>query len=318
MSLVYSEQMIESIPKFESSDGSKCELSDDFLKYKLMEALCNSDIINLSRGEGRSRMINEIIFHPEILFDWGQKSMHAYLDSNDEVLRHFCDPEIVDKDLIVSYINKYLSYLKKYMMKYSELRIDYDVDTKVEQLKEDIFIEENKEILLLIKEWLIFAFHTMGVKEFAKISPCISCSCGENRFEVAKKFGSGRGRNPYYMIMDCWVNKYDEGSTFRRTEYVNEQLREYGLKWFVNHNSEIMLKYSIFPQQLVGYYFIDRGNIVKYVVSKHYLDEWKRDASFSIGEPIYFEQNIDFNILGPYNTVYEYYDGRFSVASRRR
>lgn len=275
MNLINSEEMIESIPRFESSDGSECKLSDDFLKDKLKEALYNSSIINLSRGEGRSRMINEIVFHPEILFDWGQKSMHAYLGSKDETLCHFCDPETVDKSLIMIYINKYIDYLEKYIIKYSELKINCDANIRLEKLKEDILREENSERLLIIKEWLIFAFHTMGVKEFSRISPCISCSYGEDRFKIAKKFGGYGGKNNYYILMDCWVSKDDENINFRRTEYINQLLEEYGLKWFQNHNSEIMLKYAIFPQQLVGYYFVDRDKIVKYVVNKHYLDEWK-------------------------------------------
>ncbi|GEM_PF-1263701 len=317
MSLIHPEEMIESIHLFESSDGSCCEFSNDFLKRKLKEALYNEDIINLARGEGRSRLINDIIVHPEILFDWGQKSMHAYLNSKDQVLRDFCDPETVNKGLIVCYLDKYLYQLEKFILRYDELKVSDNVGNRVEQLRNNILKEENLNKLKLIKEWLIYAFHTMGVKEFTKISPCISCSNDYNRFEIAKRFGSNRGRNPYYVLMDSWVNKLDEGITFRRTEYVNEQLSSYGLRWFKNYNSEIMLKYAIFPQQLVGYYFVDHGNIVKYVVNSNYLYEWKNNINFSIGTPIYFDQNIDFNILGPYNTVYEYWNGNYRVASRR-
>jgi hypothetical protein len=157
----------------------------------------------------------------------------------------------------------------------------------------------------------------MGVREFAKITPCISCSYGLERFQVAKKFGGYGGRHRYYVIMDSWVNRIEEGITYKKTEYVNCILEEYGLKWFSNHHSEIMLKYAIFPQQLVGYYFIDNGEINKYVINKHYVDEWNRNPEFNIGMPIYFDQYIDFRNLGPYNTVYQYYNGGFSVAGRK-
>ncbi|MDB1922105.1 hypothetical protein PMY56_10180 [Clostridium tertium] len=317
MCIIYQEDMIDAIPRFESSDGRKCELSDEFIKNKLKQALYNSNIINLSRGEGRSNMINEIVFHPEILFDWGQKSMHAYLDSKDEILSNFYDPEVVDKDLIIVYINKYADELERFIHNYRELRSNYDENSRIEKLKKDVIREDDNQSLLIIKEWLIFAFHTMGIKEFAEISPCISCSYGDNRFEIAKRFGSNRSRNPYYVLMDCWVRKHDEGITFRRTEYINEKLKYYGLKWFPNHNSEIMLKYAIFPQQLVGYYLFDRGELIKYVVNKNYLNEWEKDVNFYIGDNIYFDQYINFNKLGPYNTVYKYLNGRYSIASRR-
>lgn len=139
---------------------------------------------------------------------------------------------------------------------------------------------------------------------------------GETRFNTASKFGRGRG-NHYYVIMDSWVSKYEENNAYMSMDYVNSILKEYELRWFNNRHNEIMLKYGIFPQQLVGYYFFDRGVLEKYVINKHYVDEWERNLKFEIGSPIYFEQIIDFNKLGPYNSVYEYSRGTFSVAGRR-
>ena len=78
---VAAEEMIDNIPKFECSDGQLITLSETFLKQKLHNALTNPRIINLARGEGRSTALNDIVFHPEILFDWGEKSMHAFLDN---------------------------------------------------------------------------------------------------------------------------------------------------------------------------------------------------------------------------------------------
>ena len=100
-------EMINNIPKFECSDGSPLRFEDEFYKNKLMNALTNQEIICLARGEGRSRILNDIVFHPEILFDWGEKSLHALLDRRDERMRIFCDPEIVDKEVMIYYIRKY-------------------------------------------------------------------------------------------------------------------------------------------------------------------------------------------------------------------
>jgi hypothetical protein len=315
--MITAEDMINSIPRFECSDGQTISLSETFLKQKLYNALTNPRIINLARGEGRSIALIDIVFHPEILFDWGEKSMHAFLDNQSSKLREFCDPNEVNKDMIVEYIYKYARYLVKMMNKHDVLKVDSYVHEKIERLINNVINETNKEKLICIKEWLMYAFHTMGVREFSKITPCISCSYGFNRFQVSKRFGEHGGRNKYYVIMDSWVNINEEGITYKKTDYVNAILKEYGLKWFPNHNSEIMLKYAIFPQQLVGYYFVDNGQITKYVVNKHYIDEWNRDAEFEIGMTLYFDQNIDFSILGPYNTVYQYYNGFFSVAARR-
>lgn len=312
------EEMIDNIPRFESSDGQIGSLTETFLKQKLHNALTNPYIINLARGEGRSKVLNDIVFHPEILFDWGEKSMHAFLDGQSNTLIEFCDPNVVNKEMMIDYIYKYAQNLERMINKHHALRVEGDVHEKIEQLINTVVNETNDEKLLCLKEWLIYAFHTMGVREFSKITPCISCSYGFERFRVAKRFGGYGGRNRYYVIMDSWVNRIDEGITYKKTDYINCILGEYGLKWFSNHHSEIMLKYAIFPQQLVGYYFIDNGEITKYVINKHYIDEWNRNPNFEIGMTVYFDQNIDFNILGPYNTVYQYYDGSYSVAGRRK
>lgn len=163
--------------------------------------------------------------------------------------------------------------------------------------------------------------HTMGISEFKKISPCISCSYGEDRFKKAIKFGWGRRPyNKYCVIMDNWIHRHEEGIAYRRMEYVNEVLNRYGLKWFSNKHNEIMLKYGIFPQKLVGYYLLDRNldnKINKYVINKHYVDKWEEDEEFEIGQSLYFDQKIDFEKLGMYNTIYQYDGQAFTIAGRR-
>lgn len=117
--------------------------------------------------------------------------------------------------------------------------------------------------------------------------------------------------------MDSWVERREEGISYKRTDYVRKILRQYGLDWFNNSNNEIMVKYGIFPQKLVGYYLCEERKILKYVINRHYVDEWERNRNFKIGDYIYFEQIVDFDRLGPYNTVYEYRKGRYSILDRR-
>ena len=159
--------MIQSIPKFECSDGSPLRFEDEFFENKLMNALTNQNIICVARGEGRSRFLNDIIFHPEILFDWGEKSIHALLDKQDEKMRTFCDPEIVDKEVMIYYIRKYGQKLNLYYGQYKYLGCqEGDANDFVEQLINNVEVEDDVSKLLCIKEWLIYALHTMQEKEF--------------------------------------------------------------------------------------------------------------------------------------------------------
>ena len=232
-------------------------------------------------------------------------------------MRIFCDPEIVDKEVMLYYIRKYGQKLKYYYGRYKYLKCqEEDANDFVEQLINNVEVEDDVSKLLCIKEWLIYALHTMQEKEFSKVTPCISCSYGDNRFNTARMFGRGRN-NSYYVVMDSWVECCEEGRAYKKTDYVNEILEQYGLRWFSNRHNEIMIKYGIFPQQLVGYYFYDRGNLAKYVINKHYVEAWNENPNFEIGSPIYFEQLIDFDNLGTYNTVYEYNGRKYSIAGRR-
>ena len=62
---------------------------------------------------------------------------------------------------MIEYINKYARHLVRMVDKHQELRVDGDVHEKIEQLIDIVINEENEEKLLRLKEWLIYAFHTM-------------------------------------------------------------------------------------------------------------------------------------------------------------
>lgn len=313
-------EMIESIPRFECSDGSPLMCDNDFYKSKLKNALHNDNIICLSRGEARSQALNEIVFHPEILFDWGEKSIQAFQDNQSEEIRRFCEPGVIDKPLLIHFIKKYIEGLNKHYRGYNFLRCkNEDINIFREELITKIEMENDNEKLLIIKEWLIYALHTMQEEEFKFITPCISCTYGEHRFDVAKKFGRGnKQQRRYYVIMDCWIEKDREGIAYRKVTYVNEVLKQYKLKWHKDINYEIMLKFAIFPQRLVGYYVVEDDKILKYVLNKHYVAMWNENTGFEIGEPVYIDQIIDFNKIMPYKTVYMDYGHGFSIAGKRR
>ena len=310
-------EMINSITKFEASDHMPIQLSNSFLKEKLRNANNNPNIINLARGEGRPQVLNDIGFHPEILFDWGVKSMHSFLDDRRRDTRNLYDPEFVDKQEIVKLASKYSELYLKKNKKHSQLGNMQENKIRLDELGRKIQTVNDHDRLLEIKFVILYAMHTLGDCSHKNDTPIISCSEGINRYNVAYRFGNYL-KNKYFVILDNWVRCDQEGISFTRTDYVINLLHECGLNWFPDINNEIMLKYAIFPHNLVGYYLIERGQVVKYVVNRHYIEEWEKDASFEIGDDIYIEQNIDFNILGTYSTIYQFDNFRFSIAARRQ
>jgi hypothetical protein len=71
--------LINSIPCFKSQNSDMLGLDDEFLKKQLLKSEDNNEIIKLARGEGKKFILDSIVAFPNIIFDWGQKSMHSFL-----------------------------------------------------------------------------------------------------------------------------------------------------------------------------------------------------------------------------------------------
>lgn len=81
--------LINAIPFLKSQNSDLLGLSSEFLKSKLLLSEENSDIIRLSRGEGKKFVLDSIINFPNIIFDWGEKSMQSK-----EMEKMVCDIKI--------------------------------------------------------------------------------------------------------------------------------------------------------------------------------------------------------------------------------
>ncbi|HBH3576013.1 hypothetical protein [Clostridioides difficile] len=350
--------VIVEIPKFKTKYGYLTIEDEEFIKQKLLKAESNNQIIRLARGESRSVILDNIVSNPDIIFDWGIKSMHAlYYNSENSELRDFLEPNQIDKELLKRLLYRYKrkllelhkdekkrlenmqqNHLEKYKNrldkinewkeKYPNRRCPFDIirfsesgiNQSINTIENAIDNEDNYQNLIIIKEFLCYSLHISGYSKYKDISPWVSTSEGYNRYFYARKFMSSknseninRQNTKRGIILDYWVDKCEDGHAYRSTNHIVRKLREIGIPWYRNKYNEVMVKYALYPHQLVGYYYFEDNELKHYVVNHHYVDMWKENPQFNIGDYVYIDQgNVDFPADNPYKVVYSKYDfGRY-------
>ncbi len=308
------------VDAIETAKVSGRELTDyerALLKEKLKESEINRDIIRLARGEGRLNILEEIVNNEKLLFDWGLKCQHAFY--KDSEFRTFLEPYNVDLQQmkrIVSMFGKALSYRYK---KHFNLDDVAHTEAVTQKLLDTIDRHaQSRENLILIKDWICATLQTAGHEDFKNVSPFVSATMGDNRYQIAYDFGSGElwgskrkmGKNKKFVIYDAWINASEEHFAYEKTDYLIQSFKELGLPWYPDAHHEIMLKYAIYPHNLIGYYYFEQDELISYCVNPHYWQKFLEGHNFKIGDHIYIEQNeFDFPFHNPYRLIY-YRDGK--------
>ncbi|URZ16634.1 hypothetical protein [Clostridium felsineum] len=323
--------LIHSIPYFKSQNSEVCKLSKSFLKEQLLLAEKNTNLIRLARGEGRKFILDHIISDPDIIFNWGEKSRHAFLDKSK--IREFLEPDVVNKELLLKLLKVYEEEIdyhwNKYFKNYRMILKHNCKEEIIDKIKRAIEISSLESDLIIIKEWLCYALHTAGSKKFSDISPWVSTSMGEIRYKTAYMYGAGNWNilknsnnrsvfNKRFVILDYWALVSEEGDTYRNANYVGKKLRSMGLPWYENKINEVMVKYGLLPHQLVGYYYFENDELKYYFFNQHYIDEWEEDSNFKIGDFIYIDQtDVKFPSDNPYNIIYAKHGKKFEIFNKR-
>lgn len=327
MSLQFKPQrMIENIKIAQTADH---QLNSDELssfKNKLLEAETNQRIIRLARGDGRVNIIDSIVLNDGVVFNWGLKSQHAFHEQSP--FRDFLEPNAMDADRMREIVTMFKKDLAYRYRKHFDSKDQWlsTADSIVQRLNDVIDKNEHcGESLLLVKDWICAVLQTAGAADFKNISPWVSATVGSERYKTAYSFGSGNipfsrrkmGRNKRFIIFDTWVSINDEHYAYERTEYLIQKFKELGLPWYPDKHHEVMLKYAIYPHNLIGYYYFEHDDLLYYQLNPHYWDEMKKEADFKIGEPLYFNQSdVDFPADNPYRMIYSRVGNHFETYKR--
>ncbi|MBR5157450.1 MAG: hypothetical protein IKW59_06760 [Clostridia bacterium] len=321
------ERMIQGIEIAKAGERTLDADELTMLKNKLLTAERNPNIIRLARGEGRIGILNEIIADDNIIFNWGFKGQHAFHQQSE--FRDFLEPGAADVSQMKRIVRIFKDDIKYRYNKgfYSHRERINTADDLIEKIYDIIDNNSNSvSMLLLIKDWLCTFLHTAGAADFKNISPWVSTTSGEKRYETAYFFGMGHipyskrraGKNKRFVIFDTWVNNYEEHYTYERTEYLINTFKSLGLPWYPDIHHEFMLKYAIYPHRLIGYYYFENNEMLYYRINPHYLEYMNSEDDFQIGNEIYIDQSdVNFPTTNPYRIIYSRIGNRFNVYDRR-
>ena len=320
------ERLIQEVKCVKTTGRNLTEKETKVLKEKLYIAENNHDIIRLARGDGRLQILDQIIADDRVVFGWGLKSQHAF--HRQSKFRDFLEPNRVDIDQLKKVIKTFEKNLDYHYRKAEFSNVGANAQHHDMSQKLYALIEENQESqrkLLLIKDWICSVLHTSGCLDFQNTSPWVSASAGNDRYKTAYLFGAGKTSHyiglkncSRFVIFDTWVSAWDEHRTFERTQFLIESLEEMGLPWYPDRHHEIMLKYAIYPQNLIGYYYFEDNVLLYYYLNPNYLNHIKSDTDFHIGDDVYIDQtDVSFPADNPYRIIYRRGNGQFDVYERR-
>ncbi|MEI7825453.1 MAG: hypothetical protein WCI01_09140 [Chlorobiaceae bacterium] len=125
------------------------------------------------------------------------------------------------------------------------------------------------------KKWKVFFLsflHNNGkLRDYKDYSPFISLTSGRNKFAIARKFAIG-GRNKFgkgliyvYALNSGWPY-YICASDITKT------LKRYGVKWYKDVNSEILLLNGMYPHFMLGVYVVDKKGYESFIVNPWFYD----------------------------------------------
>lgn len=263
----------------------KCEM--DFIKRKLLESEENRNIVRVLRGEGRPDIIEKYIYNGPVFFLYGLKSLHATVEANK--LTEFFNPVAnLDKEEMLKFLPTLIDELKIQHKKDSSIKLPNDLEAKFRQ-----FICNATDILF-IRDFFASILHTSGRnKDFNTAKPWISCTYGAKKYEVAEKFARCRETINDYILIDYWVdrNRKNMVPTYYLTRDIICRLKSFSIDWYPDYNKEIMVRYGLFPQNIVGYYVYTNRKLHYYVINPYYLHKWRNNSSFNIGDSVFIDQS---------------------------
>ncbi|AXU86123.1 TPA: hypothetical protein KQB57_001378 [Clostridioides difficile] len=280
--------------------------------------------------EYRNSVMRRVGTYENDIFNWGYKSMHSYMESLP--LREFLEPNKVDRTLLFEFLD-FMRELFSYQLRTYPGRFDNSKTLDaIETIKNAIIKTESHDDLLIIKEWLCFLLHTGNHRVFKNITPWISLSTGSKRYNIVHKFASRKPFTSYrtisekhtynekekFIFIDYWEYVDKENLTFRNTNYIVNKLKSMGVNWYENRNNEVMVKYALFPQQIIGYYYFENRKLQYYFINPHYLKAWQKNKDFKIGDELYINQEqVVFPFNNPYRVIYGKKYGHISVVDKR-
>ncbi len=314
--ILKADQILSFRPDQQDSNYSLIEIEDS-VKYSFVELVNKLERIPqvylCLRGDSMKDIdTHNKVFNEDLskLFIVGEKARSSIQMSTDSEYQHYinnCSNTLNDIKKLVNEVNNRL--LNNSLSPRVSGRIPQSFIYSIQHLDE-------KEI----GEWKIFFLsflHNSGrVKRFTNHSPFISLTYGPNKYTISRKFALERSKHKKGILFLYCLNAgwpyYIKTSDFRK------QLRKFGVKWYPDINSEIMLLDGMYPHYLLGVYEVERSRNPRFVLNPWLYNLLLQNKNFDYSKGICIDQTY-FNTfaqkLGYKNYFFHYINENVEFAS---
>lgn len=251
------------------------------------------NIFTVLRGEGRKEVIDYVL-NSDCLFNWGLKCEDAY--------RQYTYNR---RSTSISYEKKIEIIINKLQYKiYGCRRCNKDTHYNIEGIIEEILNSEtvNEE------DFLDYMYQFLNCGNIVR-KIVLSNQRGRYAFENAVRYiNSNYSYNIYRrgiisfdellsknegIIIESYINN-EEIDIYSLGKKLSELLRKrlgIELKYKIQ-DYEVITKYAIFPQNIIGYFHIRNGEI-KYYINPNIVKSIRANPDYNIGDYFNIDQNLD-------------------------
>ncbi|MCX6150889.1 MAG: hypothetical protein NTX22_10220 [Ignavibacteriales bacterium] len=250
-----------------NADSLNYDLNEISLNHKnrllsLIQELETSKKVYLcTRGDSKKTLENHnnfIIHDLSKIFIVGQKSRSAIDRPANNHSPYKNDSSDIIQEIIqlVEQVNKILNLKTK----------DYNIKGVIP----NSFIEDlpnlGNDLLAKWKIFFISFLHNYGSCEtFKNYSPFISLTYGRNKYKVASKFALSKCSFDRGIVFVYSLTK--NCHYYIKAKTLTNKLKKYGVQWYKDSHSEIMLLGGMYPHFLIGIFEVFKEGNAKFIIN---------------------------------------------------
>lgn len=314
--LVKVEKIFSFIPDKHASNYSLIEV-DDSIKNQLIQLVDKLERIPqvylCLRGDSKRDIdSHNKLFDEELskLFIVGSKARSSIETSSNSAFQHFSNNlhnTLSEIEMLVNEINK----------KILSNSVSFQVSETIPQNFIDSLSGLDEEELGKWKIFFLSFLHNSGrMKSFKDYSPFISLTYGSDKYIISRKFALDRCKhNKGILFLYCLNAGWPY---YIKTIDFGKQLKKFGVNWYKDINSEIMLLDGMYPHYLIGIYEVEPLRNPRFIINPWLYNILLTNQNFEYSKGIPIDQTYFQSFaekLGYKNYFFHYVNDNTEYAS---
>jgi hypothetical protein len=256
----------------------------DLLRNIILNLEKNENVILCTRGNSKvDEKRHETFIKNELydLFVVGDKAQY-HLEEKLNI-----DPfSTTEKNILLDKIKDLLPSVNKQLNLWSS-RYSGEVEG---QFTDKLIHDLNDEETSVIESWRIFLYsllHNHGENFFKPYSFFISLTHGDNKYKTAMHFALDNNKDVGFIFV--YILDKNNDNYITASELPN-QLEKYGIKWFPDHDNEIMIINGLYPKNIIGFFEVEKEKTKRFILNNWFYEKMKQDTNYDFSQGVYVDQ----------------------------